>query len=845
VKKIELVLPLVALIFVKTFGVLAVEAEAKPKVILVPRDYPTIQEAVDAAAPGDIISISSGVYLVNATITVRKSGITIKGAGRSTILKAAPPLDGPIVAVLNAAGVTIANITLDGNKREVTVSNPWIPALLLQSVKNAAIEGVYIFNVSGSGLHLNYPGSPAPGAVIRRVEVADATGVAIVIDGNAQGILIEDVRILGGESRGLLVNTAGGSVKDLTIRRIYVYRSGGAVEEWYGSGTGVHLDGIYGGVGENVVIEDVLVEEPGSFGIWVLGEAWKNVKLVNCTVKNNRDADAFAFADVKDLLLINCTSIGSRIDGFAFGGQGRPPVRNVTVYGCKAVGSGLETGGKGFMFYRVFNSLIAGCEAVETGGAGFYCRGCRNNLFVGIRARRTGLLSKAEGGLTLLSDLEREQAGSTNNTVMYSTFEDNWYGVSIDVYPSAAHSQGNRFVHNNFIGNAISARIDSPAVNIWDDGYPSGGNYWSDHENVDEKQGLNQDAEGGDGISDAPYAINPNNIDRYPLAKPVAPQAIAKAVAASLASIRRPGPLTLQSVNPLELREGEWNTLQLVFVNKGSGEAVNLTVQLEGVETDRSAIRIPALPPGTPKAATFLVKPGSGGVKELIVTVNYSGATGAFYTDSFKARVLVLVKLKVEIVDEDGSRLEIPLKIGCKEEVEFDEWVDPSTSLPLEAPQLVEKENGTRYLFRSWSDGNSSPSRELKLTKSTVLTAIYKTQYLLEVHTPVGEASGGGWYEKNAKAIVTVAQTSVGFGVKRIFSHWEDEAGSIVSKEHTTVITVDKPVKLCAIWRTDYTELAEVAAAVASIAVLLRLLHTRRKVERLQRGSEREHSRRF
>jgi len=84
--------------------------------------------------------------------------------------------------------------------------------------------------------------------------------------------------------------------------RTYVYRSGGAVEEWYGSGTEVHLDGIYGGVGGNVVIEDVLVEEPGSFGIWVLGEAWRNVKLVNCTVKNDRDADAFVFADVRELL---------------------------------------------------------------------------------------------------------------------------------------------------------------------------------------------------------------------------------------------------------------------------------------------------------------------------------------------------------------------------------------------------------------------------------------------------------------------------------------------------------------------------------------------------------------
>jgi len=57
-------------------------------------------------------------------------------------------------------------------------------------------------------------------------------------------------------------------------------------------------------------------------------------------------------------------------------------------------------------------------------------------------------------------------------------------------------------------------------VNVWDDGYPSGGNFWSDYEGVDEKSGSNQDQPGSDGVGDTAYAIDVNNTDRYPLMAP-------------------------------------------------------------------------------------------------------------------------------------------------------------------------------------------------------------------------------------------------------------------------------------------------------------------------------------
>ena len=68
-------------------------------------------------------------------------------------------------------------------------------------------------------------------------------------------------------------------------------------------------------------------------------------------------------------------------------------------------------------------------------------------------------------------------------------------------------SNNNVVYHNNFVNNTKQAYIDGNMHNVWDDGYPSGGNYWSDY--------AGEDAN-GDGIGDTPYIIDENNVDRYP-----------------------------------------------------------------------------------------------------------------------------------------------------------------------------------------------------------------------------------------------------------------------------------------------------------------------------------------
>jgi hypothetical protein len=100
---------------------------------------------------------------------------------------------------------------------------------------------------------------------------------------------------------------------------------------------------------------------------------------------------------------------------------------------------------------------------------------------------------------------------SGNNKISENTIRDNM-GTGIDV-----GSENNVFFHNNFMDNVIQVSVASGRSNVWDDGYPSGGNYWSDYTGIDLYHGPYQNIPGSDGIGDTPYLIDTNNQDHYPL----------------------------------------------------------------------------------------------------------------------------------------------------------------------------------------------------------------------------------------------------------------------------------------------------------------------------------------
>jgi parallel beta-helix repeat protein len=116
----------------------------------------------------------------------------------------------------------------------------------------------------------------------------------------------------------------------------------------------------------------------------------------------------------------------------------------------------------------------------------------------------------------------RLQAGAVtssgpNNVFVGNTVTNNTLGIYLE-----SSSLNNTVFHNNFVGNVQQTYIASivGSTFVWDEGYPSGGNYWSDYNGTDHNRGPGQNVTGSDGIGDTPYVIGTGNVDHYPLMYP-------------------------------------------------------------------------------------------------------------------------------------------------------------------------------------------------------------------------------------------------------------------------------------------------------------------------------------
>jgi parallel beta-helix repeat protein len=113
-------------------------------------------------------------------------------------------------------------------------------------------------------------------------------------------------------------------------------------------------------------------------------------------------------------------------------------------------------------------------------------------------------------GFFLSSPFSSSQVTS-HNSIVGNTITANYWGIGLQ------NSSDNTIYHNFFTDNQNNVDLAITAVNVWDDAYPSGGNYWSRYNGADLHSGLYQNETGSDGIGDTSYTIDANNEDHYPL----------------------------------------------------------------------------------------------------------------------------------------------------------------------------------------------------------------------------------------------------------------------------------------------------------------------------------------
>jgi parallel beta-helix repeat protein len=214
----------------------------------------------------------------------------------------------------------------------------------------------------------------------------------------------------------------------------------------------------------------------------------------------------------------NVTIRNMNIDGFKSDG-----IRLTSCSNCSALG----------------NNIIGNLEMGVKLTASTNCTVFRNNLTqnqAGIWLDRAD--SNSISGNVITSNLLGIYlwglyGSSVNNIISKNSIGGNWMGIycygacsngnrilennitSTSVYAIALGGNDNLVSHNNFMANGETGYAWG-VDNAWDNGYPSGGNYWSDYET----KYPNAKEINGSGIWDTPYVIGESNRDNYPLVHP-------------------------------------------------------------------------------------------------------------------------------------------------------------------------------------------------------------------------------------------------------------------------------------------------------------------------------------
>jgi len=271
-----------------------------------------------------------------------------------------------------------------------------------------------------------------------------------------------------------------------------------------------------------------------------------NGKPICYWVNHNNEQVAL---DAGYIALVNCTNITiknlnlkNNVQGMVFACTNNSRIQNLNI----------TNSGHGIYLYRSCNNII--CDSnLSNNQVGISLESSvKNNIVCNNITKATeGILlsNSSNNNITNNNIANNEYRGvfvglSSENKIAYNNIIDNkmaGIGISSDgkgtLENNFIHSNnlinntcgvqlgdtsGNKCYYNNFINNteqaSVHVSIGSVSYgNIWDNGYPSGGNYWSNYTGVDFQSGVFQNETLSDGIGDAPYFIDENNQDNYPL----------------------------------------------------------------------------------------------------------------------------------------------------------------------------------------------------------------------------------------------------------------------------------------------------------------------------------------
>jgi len=437
-----------------------------------PADFSLIQEAINAASPGDIIFVYSGTYYEN--VVVNKT-VSLVGENRSTTVIDAKGKG--TVVVVTAEAANIQNFTVQNSG-----IRPVDSGIVLSKSMSNIVEGNIISN-NGFGIGIALSNN---NTIYHNVLVNNWVGMRFY----SSRLNIVSGNVITNNHDGIKLYDSGDNV----------LRNNSMVENVYNFGvSGDELPHFINDVDASNTVDGKAI-----------------YYLIN---KQHLVVEPSAFPDAGYLAVINSTRITvqdfcffNNFQGVLFAYTNNSKIENVNIsdnfHGIMLFGSNNTLKGNnltknGYAIHSYGHSSRYFENVIADNNDGIWLIGSNNSI------RRNAITNNNYRGIYLVG---------SNNTVFQNEIMNNSVGIVIDFYD-------NKIYHNNFINNVKQSDLNEPrAIGIWDGGYPSGGNYWSDYSGIDLYSGPYQNETGSDGIGDTPYFIDENNQDNYPLMKPWSPK---------------------------------------------------------------------------------------------------------------------------------------------------------------------------------------------------------------------------------------------------------------------------------------------------------------------------------
>lgn len=246
--------------------------------------------------------------------------------------------------------------------------------------------------------------------------------------------------------------------------------------------------------GSNMTLRDNIMERnEGSFALNLQGELASYVNDVD--VSNKIDGRPIIYwvdkhnltvpADAGYVALVNCSDM--TVQGLNLTNNGQGMLLAFTA-NSTITNNNVTANRQGIFLHNCSQAKIADNSIASNGGFGVKLESCTDSTVHG------NAIVRNTNGIVL--------SMSNNTRVTCNTDQSNGAGLYFD------QSSFCVVYHNNFIQNSNQVVIASSSNNTFDNGYPSGGNFWSDYTGVDAR---------ATGLGFPYYIVSGEAQDMYPL----------------------------------------------------------------------------------------------------------------------------------------------------------------------------------------------------------------------------------------------------------------------------------------------------------------------------------------